>query len=117
MSGHVSYQAGLSAEQAVERLYTGRGHPVVARRWRGSCGEIDLVAQGEEGLIFIEVKKSRAIVRAKERLSPGQYQRIWATAQEYLAGEPGGLGTEVRLDLAAVDSVGRIELFENVIFD
>ena len=117
MSGLVSYHAGLSAEGAVERHYAARGHDVLARRWRGSGGEIDLILQDGDGLIFVEVKKSRDFARAKERLSRAQYMRIWGTAQEYLANAPKGLDTDVRLDLALVDGTGRIELVQNVIFD
>lgn len=117
MSGAVSHHAGLAAEGSVEGHYARRGHPAVARRWRGTAGEIDLILRDGDGLIFVEVKKSRDFARAKDRLSRAQYRRIWSAAQEFLAGEPRGLATEVRLDLALVDSTGRIELVENVIFD
>ncbi len=117
MTGAVSYHAGLSAEGSVEAHYARRGHAVIARRWRGSRGEIDLIFGDGDGLIFVEVKKSSSHDRAKLHLSPAQYRRIWGAAEEFLATRPRGLATDVRLDLATVDSAGRIEVLENVIFD
>lgn len=117
MSGIVSYHAGLSAEGAVADHYGRRGLPVAGRRWRGRAGEIDLIARDGDALIFVEVKKSRDFARAAERLTRAQFERIWATAAEFLAGEPRGQLTEARLDLALVDGLGRIRIVENVVFD
>ncbi len=43
MSGAVSYYAGLTAEGIVARQYRDRGFQIVANRWRGCAGEIDLI--------------------------------------------------------------------------
>jgi len=117
MTGIVSYHAGLSAEAAVASDYVRRGHTIAGRRWRGTGGEIDLILRDGARVIFVEVKKARDFARAAERLSRRQFERVWATAQEFLAGEPSGLGTEVRLDLAMVDTIGRVSVLENVTFD
>lgn len=114
MSGAASYHAGLSAEAAVAAHYAERGLTIAARRWRGSAGEIDLVARDGEALIFIEVKKSRDFSRAAERLSSRQIARICAAASEFVAREPKGQLTEMRLDLAMVDGAGRVRVLENV---
>jgi len=113
MSGAVSYHAGLAAEGVVETHYARAGHAIAGRRWRGSGGEIDLIARNGDGLIFIEVKKSRDFARAAERVSRRQMQRIYATASEYLAGEPGGQDTDVRFDVALMDASGEIQVIEN----
>jgi putative endonuclease len=85
----------------------------LAKRWRGSQGEIDLVAQNGEGVIFIEVKKSRSHARAAAALSPRQMQRIYGAGSEFLATQPKGQLTDVRIDLALVDEAGRVEVIEN----
>ena len=113
MNGSVAYHAGYVAEGAVAARYLAAGRPIAARRWRGSGGEIDLIARDGAGLIFIEVKKSRSFSRAAERVSRRQMERIYATASEFLAGEPAGQNTDVRFDVALVDEVGRIEILEN----
>jgi len=115
MSGAVSYQAGASAERQVAVDYGRRGMQIVARRWRGQGGEIDLVARDGNGLVFIEVKKSRNHARAAERLSMRQIRRLYDAAGEYMATCPDGLNTNARFDVALVDAVGRIEILENAL--
>lgn len=117
MSGSLSYHAGLSAEETVALHYERKGLTIAARRWRGLGGEIDVIARDGAKVIFVEVKKSRDFARAAEHLTYNQYQRIWATAGEFLADEPAGQDTDVRLDLAMVDGTGRVEVIENVILD
>lgn len=113
MSGLVSYHGGLAAEEQVERHYARAGIAVCARRWRGTRGEIDLIARRGQEVIFIEVKKSRTHAEAMAHLSPAQIARICETATEFLAGEPQGQLTDIRIDVALVDGQGRIEIVEN----
>lgn len=115
MVGALSYAAGLAAEDQVLGTYLAAGHRLCRRRWRGKGGEIDLILRDRtgRGLIFVEVKCSATHARAAERLGQHQLRRILAAASEYLAGEPAGQDTEMRLDLALVDGVGRIEILEN----
>ena len=113
MSGARSYQAGLAAEAMVERLYTGSGRPICARRWRGSSGEIDLIARDGAEVIFIEVKHSKTHAQAAERLGPRQMARIYGAASEFIGCEPAGQLTPVRFDVALVDGRGQIEILEN----
>lgn len=114
MAGRESYLAGLAAEDSVARDYERRGYGVVARRWRGSGGEIDLVLRDRDGFVFVEVKKARDFARAAGRLSAAQLGRICQTACEFLAGVPGGGLAAMRFDLAMVDGVGRMERLENI---
>lgn len=113
-TGKVAYHAGLAAEDQVARLYSQSGRQIAARRWRGSAGEIDLIARDGAEVIFIEVKKSRTHARAAEHLTSRQIARIYDTAAEFLGGEPRGQATDVRFDVALVDQYGRIEVRENV---
>lgn len=113
MSGARSYHAGLAAEDQVARVYERSGRAVCARRWRGSSGEIDLIARDGAEVIFIEVKQSRTHAMAAEHLTRRQMERIYASASEFLAGEPGGQNTDVRFDVALVNSMGRIDIVEN----
>lgn len=113
MTGRLSYLAGFHAEEQVAQAYRDSGRPVVARRWRGTLGEIDVIAREGDRVVFIEVKKSRTHDMAAQHLTPWQMQRIWHTAEEYLCNEPAGLNTDVRIDVALVDSMGRIAIVEN----
>jgi putative endonuclease len=111
--GKVNYHAGLAAEDAVARQYEDRGIAICARRWRGITGEIDLIGRMGDEVIFIEVKQSRTHDLAASHIASAQIARIFTTVDEFLAGEPKGLLTDVRIDLALVDGQGRIEVLEN----
>jgi len=113
MSGTVSYHAGLCAEDQVAADYARRGHGTRCHRWRGKSGEIDLIAEDGDGVIFVEVKKSNDFARAAERLSTRQMGRIYRSASEYLAKMPMGQDTPSRFDVALVNQVGQIEIIEN----
>lgn len=106
---------GRAAEDQVARKYERAGHAIAARRWRGQGGEIDLVARDAEGLVFVEVKAARCHARAAERLRPRQIARLRVAAEEFLGGEPKGLLTPARFDVALVDAMGRIEVIENAL--
>ena len=115
MRGATAFHSGMVAEAAVAAAYVRAGHPVVERRWRGSGGEIDLIAQDGAGFVFIEVKKSGTHAQAAEHLTRAQIERIFGAATEYVAATPLGLMTEMRFDVALVDSMGRIEVLENAL--
>ncbi|WP_246253310.1 YraN family protein [Sulfitobacter maritimus] len=108
-----AYHAGLAAEQRIAQDYERRGFAVARQRWRGRAGEIDLIVRDGAALIFVEVKQSRNFARAAESLSKRQMQRIYKSAEEFLAGEPAGSLTEVRFDVALVNGQGATEIIEN----
>lgn len=114
--GCMAHHAGEAAEQRVAQDYERRGFSIAGRRWRGAAGEIDLITRDGDGLVFVEVKKSRSLDRAAERLTMRQMRRIAAAAGEYLAREPAGMSTNVRFDVALVDEVGQHQILENVYF-
>ncbi|SDW31480.1 YraN family protein [Roseicitreum antarcticum] len=115
MTGKVSYHAGLAAEDAVCALYERAGLTVAARRWRGMRGEIDLALRDGPSLIFVEVKKSRDFARAAASLGSAQVRRLYDTAAEFMATEPGGLNTDARFDVALVNAAGEISILENAL--
>ena len=111
--GLTNHLAGHAAEASVARHYEDRGISICAQNWRGITGEIDLIGRRGDEVIFVEVKQSRTHDLAASHLSQAQIVRIFATVDEFLAGEPKGLLTDVRIDLVLVDGQGRIEVMEN----
>ena len=111
--GQRAYLSGVAAEDSVARDYARRGLVEVRRRYRARQGEIDLVMRDGAALVFVEVKKSTDFARAAESLSARQMARIHGAAEEFLAGEPAGLLTEARFDVALVDSRGAVRIIEN----
>lgn len=115
--GAMSYQAGLAAEKSVAAHYVHGGLAILAERWRGSQGEIDLVAQDGDAIVFIEVKKSRSHAQAAARLTRRQMDRIYGAGSEFLATQPRGQLTDVRFDVALVDGQGQVDVIENAFID
>lgn len=115
MSGLLSYAQGFAGEQRVEAHYAARGARLIARRWRGSTGEVDLIFRDAGGYAFVEVKTSRTVESALQSLRPAQVSRILATGAEFLDTTPKGQLTSARFDLAAVDTTGRVEVVENAL--
>ena len=113
MTGAIAHFGGAAAEDCTARFYERSGHSILARRWRGSQGEIDIIARHGASLVFIEVKKSRDFTRAAARISRRQIMRILGSASEFLSGQPLGQGTELRFDVALVDAHGQMEIIEN----
>lgn len=113
LRGKTAYLSGLAAEDTVERLYVARGLTVVARRWRGSCAEIDLVLRDGAAMIFVEVKKSRSFDVALLSLGRAQRVRIMLAASEFLDRISMNQLTDMRFDLAMVNDIGVVEILEN----
>ena len=118
--GRLACLSGTMAEESVARLLEGRGVTVLARRWRGKAGEIDLICQNGSSLIFVEVKQSDTHEEAAQRLGSAQQGRIMQAALEYCEGQGHDPLPEMRFDAALVDRHGRVSIveraFEEAIF-
>lgn len=115
--GRTNHIAGLMAEDSVARLYEARGLTVLAKRWRGRSGEIDLICRAGDCLVFVEVKKAASHAGAAWRLGAAQQRRICNAAVEYCASTSRSTLTEMRFDAALVDGIGRVEVLENAFGD
>ncbi len=66
-----------------------RGYAITARRYRTPCGEIDIVAEWDGVLVFVEVK-ARADAEfgtAAEAVTPWKQRRLTRMAKDYLTRE------------------------------
>ena len=111
--GRTAWLSGAIAEEQVASHYQAAGYALVAQRWRGKGGEIDLILRRGDCHVFVEVKKSASHQTAALRLDRRQMDRICMAANEFCGGLPDGLRSEMRLDVALVDAVGRIDVIEN----
>ena len=113
--GRIAHLSGLAAEDQVVRLYQSQGLTLVDKRWRGTCGEIDLVFQNGAQLIFVEVKKSRSMDAAALKISRRQIDRIMAAGTEYVAHQGFSQFVDMRFDAALVDQMGAISILEGAL--
>lgn len=111
--GARNHLSGQAAEEAVLAHLVGLGWYPLARRWRGPGGEIDLILRHRATLIAVEVKAGPDHAGLADRLRPAQLARIAASAEAYLL-DHGAPGDDLRIDLALVDSLGRVAMVENI---
>jgi putative endonuclease len=99
-------QLGLSGESlAVEELER-RGYAILARRYRTAYGEIDIVAEDGQTLVFVEVK-ARATAEfgtAAEAVTRRKQLRLVRMARDYLA-RAAIVDRPCRFDVVAIDEV------------
>src|SRR5260370_28838432 len=99
---------GRRGERAAEKYLKRKGYRIVARNFRASGAEIDLVAIDGETLVFVEVKtrRSRAGGAPEEAVDARKQLRMLraaeAVSEQYLIGE-----RELRFDNEAVEAGGK----------
>jgi putative endonuclease len=98
---------GRLGERLACRALIARGYDILARRYRGRLGELDLVAYHGAAIAFIEVKtrSTRHFGEPWEFVDREKRQRIKATAEEFIARH--GLGAwSYRFDVVSVVAPG-----------
>jgi len=95
-------QTGRWGERAAARYLVRRGWTVVARRWRGGGGEIDLIAYRRGTLAVCEVKVRPDDAQVHSPVAASQRARIVRAAEAFLVRHPHLRNHTVRLDLLTV---------------
>jgi len=113
---------GARGEQAALDLYRRRGFTLVARNWRCSIGEVDLVLRRRDLLVFCEVKTRSGSRHGGgfEAVDARKRRKLRALAEVFLLTHGAG-ASSVRFDVASVAVLGgasrggdaRVELFED----
>jgi putative endonuclease len=116
-AGSAAFHAGLAAEAQVLRHYLRTGLSLVAQRWRGRGGEIDLILRDRDQYVFVEVKAAASLAAAACSLSARQMRRLAVAAEEFLGHVAGGAGCDLRFDVALVDSRGQLDILQNALVD
>lgn len=98
---------GQIGEDAVAAHYEAEGYRVVARNYRSSHKEIDLIVENEHYLVFIEVKARVQACGARSRygrpadaVNAAKRQRTVLAAEAYLRAHP--VHKQPRIDVAEV---------------
>jgi putative endonuclease len=110
MQTAASHFWGCAAEDVAARSYCAEGGRVRTARWRCPEGELDLVVEMPDEIVFVEVKARRG--HAADAVTPRQWARIGAAASRFLAENTDGT-VPCRFDLALVDRAGRLERIAN----
>lgn len=99
---HTTKDKGHHGENLAVAWLEQQEYTVLARNWRSGHHELDIVAEGQGILCFIEVKtRSYQYYGAPEDfLTPAQQKRIWQAACAYM--RKTNYDGEVRFDIVSV---------------
>ena len=101
---------GDAGEEMAARELTRRGYTVRERNWRCPEGELDLVAEQDGALVFVEVRTRRGdrFGTPEESITPVKRAHLIASAQAYLQAH--SLDCDWRIDVIAIEMSSRGEL-------
>ena len=110
-------ERGQLGEDAAARYLESVGYRVLERNWRYRQWELDLVCQGRDGLVFVEVKTRAAGAMADPAgaLNRDKQARLAKAAARYLSAQD-AWDQPYRFDLVTVVDTGQgldVEHFEN----
>lgn len=99
-----AYETGLKAESLAVEYLTAQGYAIREKRWKpgGVKGEIDIIAQKDNVMVFVEVKaRAEGIEEALEAVDRKKRRNMALGADKYLQMQPQWF--EYRYDIIAVD--------------
>jgi len=113
-------EVGILGEKIAVDYLSKQGYRVMETNFRCREGEIDIVAEKDDFLVFVEVRtrRSTSFVTPEESVTPSKIERLITLGQTYIESHQ-DLPPSWRIDVVAVEltheaRVSRIELFENV---
>jgi len=111
---------GKKGEELAVKYLQNHGYKVLTRNFRSKLGEIDIIAQEKNILVFIEVKTrwSKKFGPPEEAVTPWKIKSIIKTSQYYKMLNP-ELPELLRIDVMAISlspsgGVEEIKLLKNV---
>ncbi len=105
---------GVRGEQAAAGWLAERGYAILARNFRSRGGEIDIVAEKQGAIVFVEVKswRSHGAAELEYAIAATKQRRIASAARYFLSRRPALAGRALRFDVILLAG-GRIEHIEN----
>lgn len=113
-------ETGILGERLAAEFLRERGYRIIETNYRCPDGEIDIVTQCGDSLVFVEVrsKQSKQFGTPEESITPVKKERMRLTAARYREAHD-DLPEQWRIDVVVVElSRGkptRIELIENAV--
>ena len=94
---------GAKGEDIASRELVKSGYRIVGKNFHGKSGEIDIIAEKDGVLVFVEVKLRRNLSKGlpREAVTLKKQERIIKTAEEYIY-EKNITDKDIRFDVAEV---------------
>ena len=104
---------GLKGEGEAASYLQGLGYKILQRRYRAVGGEVDLVAEEGDELVFVEVKTSKGTSHPERRVDRAKRRRLTRVARHYLQHYKAA-DTACRFDVVAVSLRGEEAAIEHL---
>ncbi|MBX4211655.1 MAG: YraN family protein [Candidatus Yanofskybacteria bacterium] len=104
---------GRLAELTVSKELEAKGYKILAQNYRKPWGEIDIIAQKDKIISFVEVKASHQLLSGFEpelRANPDKIKRIIKTARTYLSEKKYTYDQPWQIDVVAITLQGNGEI-------
>jgi putative endonuclease len=112
------HHIGAWGEEIASQYLQTKGYRILARNWRTQEGEVDLVAQDGETVVFVEVKTrtSKEFGWPEESITVTKRRRLQRSALAYLSDQD-LMDIHWRIDVIAIDRnhSGGVERLEHYI--
>ena len=110
-------QYGKFGEDLATRFLIRNGYKILENNFRNHYGEIDIIAQDKDTIVFVEVRSrhSNRFGPAQGSVNRAKQRKISMVALGYLQAK-GKIGKKARFDVVAISSTegeDRVELFRN----
>lgn len=85
---------GVNGETIATKFLVKKGYDIVALNYRSRYGEVDIIAEKDEYIVFAEVKSrsEKALYEPREAVTKQKQRKIITTAMQYLS----AVGTELQ---------------------
>ncbi len=103
---------GTWGEGLAGRFLQGKGYRILATNYRTNYGEVDIVAQDGDELVFVEVRTRRgaSFGAPEESLSKAKIRRLLNTCQKYVqSAAQEGIGWRVDLVCIYLEGGGKVQ--------
>ena len=114
-------EAGMLGEKLARDYLQEHGYRILQTNYRCSEGEIDIIAEYQDSLVFVEVrtKQSREFGSPEESITPAKMAKLRKTVARYLQSQ-GNLPAAWRIDVLAIElgsdnKAKRLELIEDAV--
>lgn len=104
---------GENAEEQAFQFLLAQGLALISRNFRCTLGEIDLIMEDKQSLVFVEVRfrKSNKFGSALESITKSKQNRIISATQIFLSTKKED--RPIRFDVIAISGDGKIEWIKN----
>ena len=106
------YQTGVAGEELAEDYLSEAGMRCLERRYREKCGEVDLIMEDGDTIVFVEVKarfSGRSAGAGLGAVTPSKQKRLARCATMYLM-KHNAINRSVRFDVVEVNREGILHI-------